>query len=105
MVAPKQTQLNRLCTDASGDLVMASSRDLFEIYLWSMETGNVLNVFTGHTDLVLSISCHNLTMASTSMDRTLRLWNVTSTDGASETVDLFHEGLDVAYRFDFISLH
>lgn len=97
MAAPKQTQLNCLCTDTSGDLVLASSKDLFEIYIWSLDTGHLLDVFSGHTDTISGISCHQSTLASTSIDKTLRLWNVFKSD--RECIQLSLEGMDVKYRY------
>lgn len=97
MVAPKQTQLNCLCVDQPGELVFASSREEFEIYIWSMENGNLLEVLSGHSNLISGISVFGSTLASTSLDKTLRLWNVVDSS-SMEPVQLMNEGLDVKYR-------
>lgn len=96
MTAPKQTQLNCLYTDTSGELVLASSRNLFEIYVWNLDTGSLLDIFTGHTNAISSISCHHSVLVSTSTDKTLRFWNIVK--GDRECIQLSHEGLDVKYR-------
>lgn len=115
MAAPKQTQLNSLCSDESGDIVMAASRfilmftsqedilsfplsrDQYEIYVWSLETGNLLEVLIGHSNLIQKLSCHETTLASVSLDKTLRLWNILEAS-CTETVQLMNEGLDVKHR-------
>lgn len=97
MACPKQTQLGRLCTDQSGELVMAAGVDDFQIYVWSMETGNLLDVLSGHSSVVSAISCRNVTLASVSLDKTMRVWNVVEASGA-EAVQLVNEGLDVKFR-------
>uniref|UniRef100_A0A914DMK3 Small-subunit processome Utp12 domain-containing protein n=1 Tax=Acrobeloides nanus TaxID=290746 RepID=A0A914DMK3_9BILA len=96
MVCPKQTQLGCLCVDSSGELVMASSRDDFQIYIWSMDTGNLLDVLAGHSSMVSKISCFHSTLASVSLDKTLRIWNVVEATG-SEAIQLIHEGLDIKF--------
>jgi len=75
---------------------MASSRELYEIYVWSMDTGNLLDVLTGHSSVVSSISCFESMLASVSLDKTMRLWNVVEGSGA-ESVQLLNEGLDVKH--------
>jgi periodic tryptophan protein 2 len=47
MVTPKQTQLENLCADKSGQNCMASSVQNYEIYVWSIETGDLLEVLHG----------------------------------------------------------
>lgn len=96
MVCPKQTQLGCLCVDSSGELVMASSRDDFQIYVWSMDTGDLLDVLSGHSSVISRISCHQSSLASVSLDKTLRIWNVVEASSA-EAVQLVYEGLDVKF--------
>jgi periodic tryptophan protein 2 len=48
MVTPKQTQLEYLCADKSGQNCMASSAQLYEIYVWSIETGDLLEILHGN---------------------------------------------------------
>jgi periodic tryptophan protein 2 len=98
MAAPKQTQLSLLCCDQSGDFVMASSRDEYEVFVWSFETGNLLEVLAGHSSVISGISCYESTFASVSLDKTLRVWNILEAS-CIETVQLLGEGLDVKYRY------
>lgn len=96
MVCPKQTQLGCVCADSFGDLVMASSRDDFQIYIWALDTGNLLDVVSGHSSVISKISCFNSIMASVSLDKTLRIYNVVEPSG-TEAIQLIHEGIDVKF--------
>jgi len=96
MAAPKQTQLNSLCTDQSGELVVACAKELYEIYVWSLETGSLLDVLTGHTSQISGISCFGSTLASVSLDKTLRINNLVERTN-NEAVQLLNEGLDVKH--------
>lgn len=98
MAAPKNTQIHCLCVDQSGDLVIAASSEYFEIYIWSLETGNLLEVLSGQSDFISSISCFEDTLAAVSIDKTLRLWNIFNSSN-TETIQLLKEGMDVKHRF------
>ena len=45
-----------LALDSSGELVVAGSEDSFEIFLWSMQTGKLLDVLAGHEGPVTSLA-------------------------------------------------
>uniref|UniRef100_A0A0R3RJZ7 WD_REPEATS_REGION domain-containing protein n=1 Tax=Elaeophora elaphi TaxID=1147741 RepID=A0A0R3RJZ7_9BILA len=96
LVCPDKTQLGCLAVDSAAELVMASSKEMFNVYIWSLENGKLLDVLSGHSAPVASISIHGTHLASASWDKTLRIWNVVESSVA-ETIDLLHEGLDVAY--------
>lgn len=97
LVAPKQTQLHLLCADFSGDIVAAASRDLFEVYVWSFETSEVLDVLTGHSNLINGLTYYENTLCTVSLDKTLKIWNIVDGGNCLETVNLLNEGLDVKY--------
>lgn len=42
--SPRPVQFSSLAVDASGDLVSAGAQDSFEIFIWSMQTGRLLEV-------------------------------------------------------------
>ena len=42
--SPKPVQFSCLALDPSGEVVCAGSHDTFEIYVWSMQTGRLLEV-------------------------------------------------------------
>ncbi|KAF7630903.1 hypothetical protein Mgra_00008824 [Meloidogyne graminicola] len=97
LVAPKQTQLHLLCADSSGDIVAAASKDLFEIYVWSFETSEVLDILTGHSNLINGLIYFNNLLCSVSLDKTMKIWNITQGGNCLESVNLLNEGLDVKY--------
>ncbi|MFH4981441.1 hypothetical protein AB6A40_008150 [Gnathostoma spinigerum] len=96
LLCPEQTQLSCLAVDGGGDLVMAGSHDLFNIFVWSLDNGRLLDVLSGHTAVLASISAHGNSLASVSWDKSLRVWNVAE-GSAPEIVTLVDEALAVAY--------
>ncbi|KAI6219131.1 Periodic tryptophan protein 2-like protein [Aphelenchoides fujianensis] len=98
MSAPQQTQLDHLCADRTGQQCMAASRQSFEIFVWAIENGNLLDVMHGHTAPITGMSLHGLRLASVSMDKTMRIWNVARAE--SERVQLSHEGVCVKHSPD-----
>lgn len=41
-------QFSSVSVDSSGEFVAAGGQDVFEIFLWSVKTGRLLEVLTGH---------------------------------------------------------
>uniref|UniRef100_A0A0K0DF84 WD_REPEATS_REGION domain-containing protein n=1 Tax=Angiostrongylus cantonensis TaxID=6313 RepID=A0A0K0DF84_ANGCA len=95
MVCPEPTQLGSLAVDQSGDIVVAAAKEVFSIFLWSMENGSLLDILGGHRSNIASISMHGNTLASVSWDRTLKMWNIV--DSTCETTELPQEGLSVTF--------
>lgn len=58
MVCPDKTQLGCLAVDSAAELVMSSSVEMFNIYVWSLENGKLLDILSGHSAPVASISVH-----------------------------------------------
>ncbi|KAK7834059.1 periodic tryptophan protein 2, partial [Quercus suber] len=73
-----------------------------KIFVWSMKTGRLLDVLSGHEGPVhgLIFSPTNAILASSSWDRTVRLWDVFEGKGAVETFPHTHEVLTLVYRPD-----
>ena len=42
------SQFSCLAVDPSGEIVTAGGMDVFDIYVWSLQTGRLLEVLTGH---------------------------------------------------------
>ncbi|XP_006792953.1 PWP2 small subunit processome component [Neolamprologus brichardi] len=100
--SPRPAQFSSLAVDASGELVSAGAQDSFEIFLWSMQTGRLLEVLAGHEGPVscLCFSPVQSVLASCSWDRTVRLWDMLDSWQTKETLPLTSDGLAVTYRPD-----
>ncbi|KAK1229844.1 U3 snoRNP protein [Marasmius sp. AFHP31] len=101
--SPSPVQFSSLAVDPSGEVVAAGSADSFEIFLWSVQTGKLLDVLSGHegpiSSLAFSPSGANQ-LASGSWDRTVRVWNVFGRSRAVEPFTLNSDVLSIAFRPD-----
>ncbi|XP_057968885.1 periodic tryptophan protein 2 [Malania oleifera] len=99
---PSSRQFVSLASDQSGEVICAGTLDSFEIFVWSMKTGRLLDILSGHEGPVhgLMFSPINAALASSSWDRTVRLWDVFEGKGAVETFPHTHDVLTVVYRPD-----
>ncbi|RZC66734.1 hypothetical protein C5167_010421 [Papaver somniferum] len=99
---PSSRQFVSLAADQSGEVICAGTLDSFEIYVWSMKTGRLLDVLSGHEGPVhaLMFSPTNAVLASSSWDKSVRLWDVFEGKGAVETFTHTHDVLTVVYRPD-----
>ncbi|XP_027354850.1 periodic tryptophan protein 2 isoform X3 [Abrus precatorius] len=99
---PSSRQFVSLTADQSGEVICAGTSDSFEIFVWSMRTGRLLDVLSGHGAPVhgLIFSPTNAVLASSSYDKTVRLWDVFDGKGAVETFPHTHDVLTVVYRPD-----
>lgn len=100
--SPSPVQFSSLAVDPSGDVVCAGSVDTFEIYMWSVQTGKLLDILPGHTAPVssLAFSPSGNQLASASWDRSIRLWSVFGRSRATEPTTLSSEAIALAYRPD-----
>ena len=80
----------------------AGSLDGFEVFVWSVQTGKILDVLRGHEGPIsgLAFSSEKPIMASSSWDRAVRLWQLYATKDASEVLEHQTEVLAVAFRPD-----
>ncbi|KAG8928017.1 hypothetical protein FRC00_001884, partial [Tulasnella sp. 408] len=100
--SPTPVQFSALAVDPSGEVVAAGSTDSFEVFMWSVQTGKLLDVLTGHEARIscLAFSPTGNILVSGSWDESVRLWSVF---GRSRQVDPFMLGsevLAVAFRPD-----
>lgn len=102
MTSPQPAQFSSLAVDSSGELVCAGSQDSFEIFLWSLQTGRLLEVLSGHEGPVsnLCFSPVQSVLASVSWDKTVRLWDMLDSWQTKETLWLTSDGLAVTFRPD-----
>eukprot|EP01018_Ginkgo_biloba_P039807 Gb_23048 [translate_table: standard] len=99
---PSAKQFVSLAADQSGEVICAGTLDSFEIFVWSMKTGRLLDVLSGHEGPVhgLAFSPTHAILASSSWDKTVRLWDVFDGKGAVEKFSHTHDVLTVTYRPD-----
>uniref|UniRef100_A0A3B3DVN0 PWP2 small subunit processome component n=1 Tax=Oryzias melastigma TaxID=30732 RepID=A0A3B3DVN0_ORYME len=100
--SPRPAQFSSLAVDASGELVSAGAQDSFEIFLWSMQTGRLLEQVLGGHEGPVSCLCFSPVqsiLASSSWDRTVRLWDMMDSWQVKETLPLTSD-LAVTYRPD-----
>nr|XP_018897803.1 PREDICTED: periodic tryptophan protein 2 homolog [Bemisia tabaci] len=100
--SPRPVQFSCLALDSTSELVAAGGQDFFEIYLWSIKIGRLLEVLSGHegpvSSLMFSPVMSSSALASTSWDKSLKLWNAVETGTDHETVKLLADGLYVVYK-------
>uniref|UniRef100_A0A8D0L2J1 PWP2 small subunit processome component n=1 Tax=Sphenodon punctatus TaxID=8508 RepID=A0A8D0L2J1_SPHPU len=100
--SPRPTQFSCLAVDSSGEIVSAGSLDSFEIFIWSMQSGRLLDVLSGHESPISSL-CFNPVksiLASASWDKTVRLWDMFDSWRTKETLAVNSDVLVVAFRPD-----
>lgn len=75
----RSAQFTCLAIDSvSSDFIASGCQNLFEIYLWSLETGKLIEILAGHTGPVsgLSFSPNHSFLVSASWDSTIRIWDL-----------------------------
>uniref|UniRef100_A0A8B9SF82 Small-subunit processome Utp12 domain-containing protein n=1 Tax=Anas platyrhynchos TaxID=8839 RepID=A0A8B9SF82_ANAPL len=100
--SPRPSQFSCLAVDSSGEIVSAGSQDSFEIYIWSMQSGRLLDVLAGHEGPISSLSFNPVkcVLASGSWDKTVKLWDMLDSWRTKETLMLNSDVLVVAFRPD-----
>ncbi|GFY51308.1 periodic tryptophan protein 2 homolog [Trichonephila inaurata madagascariensis] len=103
---PEPIQFSCVAVDRSSEIICAGSQDSFEIYVWYLKTAHLLSILAGHEAPISQISINpvDLYVASSSWDKTVRLWNISGSKSVRETIQLTADGLCVAYRPDGIEL-
>lgn len=104
LTTPRPVQLSCVGVDSSGDLIAAGGLDVFEVYLWSLTTGRLVEVLAGHEGpvggLAFSPSPTSTQLATVSWDKTLRIWDAVGTSATREAIALGSDGLALAWRPD-----
>jgi periodic tryptophan protein 2 len=101
--SPQPAQFGSMAVDPSGEVVCAGSLDSFEIFVWSVQTGKLLDILTGHSGPVSSLAFDPTgsgRLLSGSWDKTLRVWDIFGRTLYSESMEHGHEVLAVAFRPD-----
>lgn len=100
--APSRLSFSSLAVDPSGEVVCAGSPDSFDIHVWSVQTGQLLDQLSGHEGPVSSLAFagDGNHLVSGSWDRTVRIWSVFGRAQTSEPLQLVSDVLSVAFRPD-----
>ncbi|KAJ7320622.1 hypothetical protein JRQ81_020133 [Phrynocephalus forsythii] len=100
--SPRPTQFSCLAVDSSGEIVSAGSQDSFEVFLWSVQSGRLLDVLAGHEGPISSLYFNPMkcVLASASWDKTVRLWDMLDSWRTKETLPQNSDVLAVAFRPD-----
>lgn len=100
--APERVQFTSLAVDPSGEIVVAGSQEEFEIFVWSVQTGALLDSLAGHEGPIscLAFGAEGSVLASSSWDKTVRVWNIFSRTQLSEPILMEHDVLALAVRPD-----
>ncbi|CCG83142.1 U3 snoRNP-associated protein Utp1 [Taphrina deformans PYCC 5710] len=100
--AAERVQFSCLAVDPSGEIVCAGSTDSYDIYMWSVQTGQLIDTLSAHEGPVCSLhfAGEGGVLASGSWDKTVRIWNVFSRKVTVEPLNLSIEIQTVAFRPD-----
>lgn len=100
--APTRLSFTSLAADPSGEVICAGSLDSFNIHVWSVQTGQILDQLAGHEGPVscLAFAPNGGALVSGSWDHTVRIWSIFTRTQTSEPLQLQADVLCVAYRPD-----
>ena len=100
--APQRLSFSCLAIDPSAEVVCAASHDSFDIHLWSVQTGALLDQLSGHEGPIstLAFTPDGRFLVSGAWDRTIRVWSVFDRSQTSESLQLTSDLLCVSVRPD-----
>lgn len=104
--APSRLSFSSLAVDPSGEVVCAGSPDSFDIHVWSVQTGQLLDQLSGHEGPVsaLGFAADGNHLVSGSWDRTVRIWSIFGRTQTSEPLQLMSDVLSVAFSPDGLQI-
>ncbi|KAF7320212.1 Small nucleolar ribonucleoprotein complex subunit [Mycena kentingensis (nom. inval.)] len=101
--SPSPVQFSAIAVDPSGEVVAAGSTESLKVFMWSVQTGKLLDILTGHEGPISTLDFSPTganQLASGSWDRTIRIWNVFGRSRAVEPLIASSDVLAVAFRPD-----
>ncbi|KAL7543380.1 hypothetical protein ACHAWF_007377 [Thalassiosira exigua] len=95
-------QFLSMAVDRSGEVVCAGSAEPFRVCVWSVQTGKLTDVLTGHMGPVAGLAFHPVrgSLASSSWDGTVKVWDLYKSDSTPETFESGADVVCVAFRPD-----
>lgn len=95
-------QFLSLAVDPSGEIVTAGCMDPFHVYAWNLQTGKILDVYSGHTGPVcdLAFQPNGGVLVSASWDGTVKLWDLYKSHVPTESLAHTTDVVCVACRPD-----
>lgn len=98
--APTRLSFTSVAVDPSGEVICAGSLDSFDIHIWSVQTGQLLDQLSGHEGPVASLAFapSGDMVVSGSWDRTVRIWSIFGRSQTSEPIQLQADVLHIAFR-------
>lgn len=101
-ISPTPVQFGSVAVDPSCEVVCAGALDTFEIYVWSVQTGKLLDILAGHKGPISALSFSPLdgVLASGSWDKTIKVWDIFARDRPHETFEHGSEVLTLSYSPD-----
>ncbi len=100
--APTRLRFSALAVDPSGEIVCAGSLDSFDIHVWSVQTGQLLDRLAGHEGPISSLSFaqDGGLLTSGSWDKSVRVWDIFSRKMSAEPLQLQSDVLSISFRPD-----
>jgi periodic tryptophan protein 2 len=100
--APERLQFTSLAVDASGEVIAVGSLDSFDIHLWSVQTGQLLDRLSGHEGPIscIEFAQHSSFLVSGSWDHTIRVWDVFGRSAQVEPLQMTSDIQCIAIRPD-----
>jgi periodic tryptophan protein 2 len=100
--APTRLSWSCLAVDPSGEVVCAGSLDSFDIHIWSVQTGQLLDRLAGHEGPISSLAFapNGGVLVSGSWDHGVRIWSIFNRTQTSEPLQLQADVLDIAFSPD-----
>ncbi|BFZ53112.1 U3 snoRNP protein [Savitreella phatthalungensis] len=101
-VAGERLQFSCVAADPSGELVCAGSTGSYDVQVWSVQTGQLVDSLSGHEAPVcaLGFSADGSLLASGSWDKSVRVWNIFARKVVAEPLTLSSEVQALAFRPD-----
>jgi periodic tryptophan protein 2 len=98
--APTPTAFSCMEIDPSGEIICAAGQDEFDIYLWNVQTTNLLDTLKSHSAPIseMAFSSTQPIMVSASWDKTVKIWDIFGSKGSAESLDHSSEVVSVAFN-------